>query len=79
MAGKFCELARYTRSPGSPAGVVRTVALSDRWGCRNQSPEAICELVPVNVNRNAMMNREAPPFNSPDLRYMRDLPPSDFP
>jgi peptide/nickel transport system substrate-binding protein len=46
---------------------------------RNQSPEAICELVPVNVNRNVMMNREAPPFNSPDLRYMRDLPPSDFP
>ena len=63
----------------SPAGVVRTVALSDRWGCRNQSPEAICELVPVNVNRNVMMNREAPPFNSPDLRYIRDLPPSDFP
>src|SRR5438132_5832997 len=35
---------------------------------RNQSPEAICELVPVNVNRNVMMNREAPPFNDPDLR-----------
>ena len=35
---------------------------------KNQSPEAICELVPVNVNRNVMMNREAPPFNNPDLR-----------
>src|SRR5258708_35464406 len=42
MAGKFCELARYTRSPGSPPGVVRTLALSDRWGCLNQAPEAIC-------------------------------------
>jgi len=35
---------------------------------KNQDPEAICNLVPVNVNRNAMMNREAPPFNDPDLR-----------
>jgi len=35
---------------------------------KNQSPEAICQLVPVNVNRNVMMNREAPPFNDPDLR-----------
>src|SRR5882724_140320 len=35
---------------------------------KNQTPEAICELVPVNVNRNVMMNREAPPFDNPDLR-----------
>jgi peptide/nickel transport system substrate-binding protein len=35
---------------------------------KNQSPEAICELVPVNVNRNVMMNREAPPFSDTDLR-----------
>src|SRR5467141_2407188 len=35
---------------------------------KNQSPEAICELVPVNVNRNVIMNRESPPFNNPDLR-----------
>src|SRR5215469_16930437 len=35
---------------------------------RNQAPEAICNLVPVNVNRNVMMNREVPPFNGPDLR-----------
>jgi peptide/nickel transport system substrate-binding protein len=35
---------------------------------KSQAPEAICNLVPVNVNRNVMMNREAPPFNNPDLR-----------
>jgi peptide/nickel transport system substrate-binding protein len=35
---------------------------------KNQDPEAICSLLPVNVNRNVMMNREAPPFNNPDLR-----------
>jgi len=34
----------------------------------NQDPEAICNLLPVNVNRNVMMNRDAPPFNDSDLR-----------
>src|SRR5262249_18348792 len=34
---------------------------------KNQAPDAICQLVPVNVNRNVMMNRETPPFNDPDL------------
>jgi peptide/nickel transport system substrate-binding protein len=35
---------------------------------KNQVPEAICELVPVNVNRTVLMNRDMPPFNNPDLR-----------
>ena len=35
---------------------------------KNQAPEAICNLVPVNVNRNVMMNRDMPPFNDLDLR-----------
>jgi peptide/nickel transport system substrate-binding protein len=35
---------------------------------KSQAPDAICNLVPVNVNRNVMMNREAAPFNDPDLR-----------
>ena len=35
---------------------------------KSQAPEAICELVPSNVNRNVMMNREAPPFDNPELR-----------
>jgi peptide/nickel transport system substrate-binding protein len=35
---------------------------------KSQAPEAICELVPSNVNRNVMMNREAPPFDNPQLR-----------
>jgi peptide/nickel transport system substrate-binding protein len=35
---------------------------------KNQDAAAICNLVPVNVNRNVMMNRAAPPFNDPDLR-----------
>ena len=35
---------------------------------KSQDPEAICELVPSNVNRNVMMNREAAPFDKPKLR-----------
>ena len=35
---------------------------------KNQAPEAICNLFPVNVNRNVMMNLDMPPFNDPDLR-----------
>src|SRR6202048_3709990 len=35
---------------------------------KNQAPEAICELTPSNVNRNVMLNREAPPFNNPELQ-----------
>jgi peptide/nickel transport system substrate-binding protein len=35
---------------------------------QRQAPQAICELVPSNVNRNVMMNREGPPFDKPELR-----------
>jgi peptide/nickel transport system substrate-binding protein len=34
---------------------------------KTQAPEAICQLMPSNVNRNVMFNREAPPFNNPEL------------
>src|ERR1700739_3393170 len=35
---------------------------------KRQDPEATCALVPSNVNRNVMMNREAGPFDNPELR-----------
>jgi peptide/nickel transport system substrate-binding protein len=35
---------------------------------KNQAPQATCELVPSNVNRNVMMNRNAPPFDNSELR-----------
>jgi peptide/nickel transport system substrate-binding protein len=35
---------------------------------KRQDPEAICALVPSNVNRNVMMNRDAAPFDKPELR-----------
>jgi len=34
---------------------------------KNQASDAICELTPSNVNRNAMFNRGASPFNNPEL------------
>lgn len=35
---------------------------------RAQDPQAICALVPSNVQRNVIINRSAPPFNNPELR-----------
>jgi peptide/nickel transport system substrate-binding protein len=35
---------------------------------QKQDPQAICKLVPSNVNRNVMINRTAPPFSNPELR-----------
>ncbi len=34
---------------------------------KSQASDAICELTPSNVNRNAMFNRGASPFNNPEL------------
>jgi len=33
-----------------------------------QAPQAICELRPTNVSTNLIVNREAPPFDNPDVR-----------
>ena len=35
---------------------------------KSQMPQAICELAPVSVNRNLIVNRDKPPFDNPDLR-----------
>jgi peptide/nickel transport system substrate-binding protein len=40
---------------------------------KSQDPDAICELVPSNVNRNVMMNRDAPPFDNAELRRVATL------
>jgi peptide/nickel transport system substrate-binding protein len=33
-----------------------------------QEPKAVCDLKPINVNTNLIVNRDAPPFDNPDLR-----------
>jgi peptide/nickel transport system substrate-binding protein len=35
---------------------------------QNQMPEAVCESNPGSVNTNLIINRDAPPFDNPDLR-----------
>jgi peptide/nickel transport system substrate-binding protein len=35
---------------------------------KSQDPTAMCEIAPINVNSNLIVNREGPPFNNPDLR-----------
>jgi peptide/nickel transport system substrate-binding protein len=35
---------------------------------RSQAPQAICEVTATNVNRTLIINRDKPPFDSPDLR-----------
>jgi peptide/nickel transport system substrate-binding protein len=34
----------------------------------NQAPDAICEGTPGGISRNLIVNRDAPPFDSPDMR-----------
>ena len=35
---------------------------------KSQSPQAICEVAAMNNNTNLIVNREAPPFDNPDVR-----------
>jgi hypothetical protein len=36
---------------------------------KNQMPQAMCEMGPVGLNRNLLVNRDVPPFENPDLRH----------
>jgi len=42
---------------------------------KSQAPEAICEEFTSNVPRNLLVNRDAPPFDNPDLRRAMSLSP----
>jgi peptide/nickel transport system substrate-binding protein len=35
---------------------------------KKQDPTAVCELKPINVSTNLIVNRDSPPFNNPELR-----------
>jgi peptide/nickel transport system substrate-binding protein len=35
---------------------------------KNQTPQAICELVPTNVSTNLLINRDKPPFDNAEIR-----------
>ena len=40
---------------------------------KSQAPDAICDVVPTNVARNLIVNRDKPPFDNPDLRRAMSL------
>ena len=40
---------------------------------KSQMPRALCEMGPVGLNRNLIVNRDKPPFDNPDLRYAMAL------
>lgn len=40
---------------------------------KQQDPTAVCEIKPINVNTNLIVNRENPPFNNADLRQAMAL------
>src|SRR6516162_5683380 len=35
---------------------------------KSQEPQAICEVTPGGISRNLVVNRDAPPFDNPDMR-----------
>jgi len=40
---------------------------------KSEAPDAICDVVPTNVARNLIVNRDKPPFDNPDLRRAMSL------
>jgi len=40
---------------------------------RSQRPDAICDVLPANVSRNLLVNREKPPFDNPEIRRAMSL------
>ncbi len=39
----------------------------------SQAPKAVCDVEPTNVSTNLIVNRDAPPFNNPELRRAMGL------
>jgi peptide/nickel transport system substrate-binding protein len=46
--------------------ITTTIALAK--DIKNQAPDAICEILPGGISRNLVVNRDAPPFNNPEMR-----------
>src|SRR4029077_6690023 len=40
---------------------------------KSQTPQAMCEMGPVGLNRGLIVNRDKPPFDNPDLRHAMAL------
>jgi len=49
------------------------VTLQSMRDIQNQAPDAICEMTPTPVAMNLLVNRDAAPFNDPDMRRAMQL------
>ena len=49
------------------------VTLQSMRDIQNQAPNAICEMTPTPVAMNLLVNRDAAPFNDPDIRRAMQL------
>jgi peptide/nickel transport system substrate-binding protein len=51
--------------------IATTISLAKE--IRSQAPNAICEVLPGGISRNLVINRDAPPFDNPDMRRAMSL------
>ena len=42
---------------------------------KSQAPDAVCQVAPMNVSTNLIVNRDVPPFDNADLRHSLDEAP----
>src|SRR5271167_4385389 len=49
------------------------VTMTQLKDVKTERPQAICDMVIPNVSRNLLVNRNAPPFNNPELRRAMSL------
>ena len=49
------------------------VTVQSMHDIKNQAPNAICEMTPTPVAINLIVNRDAPPFDNPDIRRAMEL------
>jgi peptide/nickel transport system substrate-binding protein len=52
---------------------IRNVTMPQLKDVKNQAPHAVCQIFSANVGRNMIVNRDAPPFDNPDLRRAMSL------
>src|SRR5215475_13639961 len=50
-----------------------TVTMPQLKDIKSQAPQAVCQIFSANVGRNLLVNRDAPPFNNPELRRAMSL------
>ena len=58
---------------GGKSDVYFGVTMPQLKDVKAQAPQAMCDVITANVSRNMLVNRNAPPFDNPDLRRAMTL------